>query len=273
MNIQSNCLGSHLDFSEQPTDPALIWVDDVDPPKALKDRLWQGCRCRRFRRLPDAISYMRNHDDDKAVLVVTVTMENCGAVLEALKDVCLLNEAEQYPRIESLLLLNGDISDGHVDQFRSMGAEVRFRFDWKDFDWKDAKKCLQYLSRRLVRTERQAVLELVYIDADELKLYLRGSRGRGEFEIGDRLKRTIEVLAEHRVICTRLFANELGVSIKTPKKYMDELRDEFDRVRATVGETIPGKEVFVSELLPGGWVYRLEAKVVKPKKRPPSGGH
>jgi hypothetical protein len=258
VSFQSNCVDVCLNPSEQPVDPILIWVDEVDPPKAVKDHLWRGCRCCRFRKLLDAISFMRNLDNDKAILIITVRAEICRAILETLKDVALLNEAEQYPRIETLLVLNGDVTDDDIDQFRSMGAEVRFRLDPEDVE-----KCLQYLRRRLMRPERQAILELVYIDAEEIEVYLRGPRGRVEFEIGHRLIRTIEILAEHRVIDTQLFANELGVSVKTPKKYMEELRNEYDRVRVAVGETIPAKKVFVSQRLPGGWVHRLKAKIVK----------
>lgn len=260
MTLQSDVVSSCPDLHGQRVNPILVWVDELDPPKAFKERLRFPGHFYRFRKLLDALSFIRNLSDAKAILCIPVREANYEGVLETLKNVCLLNEVDYPARIEVFLLLRDDPPDDLINKFRSLGAEVRWRLDPED-----AAKCIDYLRRRLaISFERKVILELTYPDPNDLRLVLHGSCGRIDYRIGDRLKRTVEVLEEHpNGISTKRLAEELGVSIKTPKKYMGELRNEHNRIKTDVGETIPGDKVFVSELLPGGWWHKLVAKIVK----------
>jgi len=247
-------------FDSQLIDPTLVWIDETEPPKAIKDRLWRGCRYSRYKSPSDALSFLRSRPDIKAIVSLAVRTDDCYGVLGYLRDLFLLNEVEDAVRIEVLLRLIGNVPHGLITKFRSLGAEIRWALDPKD-----TAECLEYLRHRLLySSERNVRLELTYPDPSEPRIVLCGPRGRAEYQIGDRLKRTVEVLEEHRKgIGTKQFAEELGVNLKTPKKYMRELRGEHDRIRLTVGETTPGERVFVSKRLPGGWVYKLAAEINK----------
>lgn len=270
MKFQSELSGYCPNLVEPPADPVVVWVHEIHPPKTLRDRLWSSCNISHFRKPSEALSFIREFSEIKGILVIPVIKDNQSVVLEMLKDVCLLNEVEDPARIEVFLPLMDELPHDLMEKFRSLGAEIRWGLEAED-----AARCINYLRWHLLRApERKVTLELTYPDPDNLRLVLCGPRGRADYQIGERLKRTIETLDEYgkEGVNTRQFADELRVSIKTPKKYMKELRNEHDRIRLSVGETIPGNKVFISELLPGGWRFRLAAKIEKPKNHPQRSG-
>jgi len=94
-----------------------------------------------------------------------------------------------------------------------------------------------------------------------MKVVAEVGASQKELRLGPRLRELLEMFALNRHIdfTTHMIADRMGLCVVSPKKYMADLRNAWDRAFAGEPVVLTGHQVFVTGKIPGGYVHRVSA--------------
>jgi biotin operon repressor len=157
-----------------------------------------------------------------------------------------------------MILLKDEPQPAYTDALERMGVRVFLRRHQEVIE-----QFARLLAWQLSRAQsRGPSFCLVYNDATDLTVFLRGRIQEVELAYGNRIATLFETMALNRHWhTTRQIADDLGLSLTSVKVYLQRLRREYESKRRDAGVEISAHQVFQSVRMNGAWMHRFVGHV------------